>query len=542
MPADLFAHLEGSSPWQGEAKLPLSRHRPLTPKPDVVLLSAGSPKRVAIPFLGCSALRLTFFFAFCPCLFARLFPKFNRPPRTFNLHATSPLSPSPVAIYPPTRPSFSRTRRKKQQNNFIIMSTTSVSDLYNFYSETLHDPPPVAASRTDSVDMPALSALSNLLLKTHPDGGAHSEPSNLSAPNGQPGDDQLSARRDFAHHSSETSEQDSPISDDRDIIDPDPTMRFPPTTHSQLLRRPTLPNSGVSQGVEGGHATTAADIRPNSNPTDANPTSPSSPTLSAVQKAVGYPVTSTANASSGLGDMSRSIVSRAGQMPAPGSIPATAATSNSSMPSRSRSNSSAVSPGSYFAGPPPAGSSSSSSYMHSNPVSRSNSNAKGHSPYGPARDLPSLPPQQQQQLSHSLTPRQSPTSSPKPSSAVPPAAPAPPTSTTVSSNGLPYSQPIPRPHRSRNDALHSLHRGSSLSGGSHSSPPSSHFSRSSGSPPIPSTATTTTTRKSAASRQSGLRSSIVSEEMQWEDGDHVNDGAFCVRVYFESFSADLDNS
>ncbi|KAG8975237.1 hypothetical protein FRC05_006180 [Tulasnella sp. 425] len=408
------------------------------------------------------------------------------------------------------------------------MSTTSVSDLYNFYSETLHDPPPLsAASRTDSVDMPALSALSNILLKTHPDGGAHLEPSNLSAQTGHPGNDQLSARRDFAHHGSETSEQDSPISDDRDIIDPDPTMRFPPTAHTQLLRRPTLPNSGVSQGVEGGHATNAADIRPNSNPTDANPTSPSSPTLSAVQKAAGYPVTSTPNASSGLGDMSRSIVSRAGQMPPPGSIPATAATSNSSMPSRSRSNSSAVSPGSYFAGPlPPAGS---SSYMHSNPVSRSNSNAQGHSPYAPARDLPSLPPQQQQQLSHSLTPRQSPTSSPKPSSAVPPAAPAPLASTTVSANGLPYSQPIPRPHRSRNDALHSLHRGSSLSGGSHSSPPSSHFSRSSGSPPIPSTATTTNPRKSAASRQSGLRSSIVSEEMQWEDGerngytDHAND-------------------
>ncbi|KAG8993716.1 hypothetical protein FRB90_000616 [Tulasnella sp. 427] len=183
------------------------------------------------------------------------------------------------------------------------------------------------------------------------------------------------------------------------------------------------------------------------------------------------------------------------------------------MPSRSRSNSSAAA--SYF--PNAQAATTAAPYTHSNPVSRSNSNAaKGNSPYAPSRDLPPLPAHQHQQLSHSLTPRQSPASSPKLSSPASPANAQP----AGSPNILPYSQPIPRPHRTRNDALHSLHRGSSLSGGSHSSPPSSHISRSSGSPPIPSTAgTTNNTRKSAASRQSGLRSSIVSGDSEWEDGD-----------------------
>lgn len=414
------------------------------------------------------------------------------------------------------------------------MSTPSVSDLYNFYSETLHDPSPGAASRTNSVDMPALSALSNILLKTHPDGGQqeeHSQPANLPAQNGrlkseQPSDDQL-----YARHGSENSEQESPISDDRDVIDPDPTMRFPSTAHGQLFRKPTLPSSRANQGVEARQATTT-EISPNSNPTDAHPTSPSSPTFSAMQKPAGTPVMPAANASSAYGDMSRSIASRAGQLPGlasspttPGSMTTGTTISNSSILSRSRSNSTAASATSYFSsGAHPAG----SSYIHSTPVSRSNSiAAKGHSPYALPSDLPPLPQHQQQQLSHSLTPRQSPSSSPKPSPAGV-AAPAPQTSAATSPGASPYSQPIPRPHRARNDALHSLHRGSSISGGSHSSPPSTHFSRSSGSPPIPSTATTANTRKSAASRQSGLRSSIVSGEMEWEDGERnrYTDGAF----------------
>ncbi|KAG9044246.1 hypothetical protein FS837_008565 [Tulasnella sp. UAMH 9824] len=407
------------------------------------------------------------------------------------------------------------------------MSTPSVSDLYNFYSETLHDhPSPGAASRTNSVDMPALSALSNIFLKTHPDDGQHeeqhSEPANLPVQNGRLESEQPSGDQLYAHHGSETSEQESPISDGRDVIDPDPTMRFPSAAHGQLFRKPTLPSSRANQGVEAGQATTT-EISPNSNPTDANPTSPSSPTFSAMQKPVANPVMPAANASLAYGDMSRSIASRAGQMPGlasspttPGSMTTGTTISNSSILSRSRSNSTAASATSYFSsGAHPAG----SSYIHSTPVSRSNSiAAKGHSPYAPPSELPPLPQHQQQQLSHSLTPRQSPTSSPKPSPAGV-AAPAPQTSAATSPGASPYSQPIPRPHRARNDALHSLHRGSSISGGSHSSPPSSHFSRSSGSPPIPSTATTANTRKSAASRQSGLRSSIVSGEMEWEDGE-----------------------
>lgn len=408
------------------------------------------------------------------------------------------------------------------------------SDLYNFYTESLHDPPPPgAASRTNSVDMPALSALSNILLKVHPDDGehgAHPEPTNLSAQNGRLASEQPSDSQLYAHHGSETSGQESPISDDRDVIDPDPTMRFPPTAHGQLLRRPTLPSSRANQGVEAGQATTT-EISPNSNPTDVNPTSPSSPTFSNMQKAAGNPVMPTPNASLANGDMLRLIGSRAGQMvgvasspTTPGSMITGTTISNSSILSRSRSNSTAASATSYFsAGAHPAG----SSYIHSTPVSRSNSiAAKGHSPYAPPSELPPLPQHQQQQLAHSLTPRQSPSSSPKPSPAGV-ATPAP--QTAASSGALQYSQPIPRPHRSRNDALQSLHRGSSISGGSHSSPPSSHFSRSSGSPPIPSTATTANTRKSAASRQSGLRSSIVSGEMTWEDGernahtDHADD-------------------
>lgn len=108
---------------------------------------------------------------------------------------------------------------------------------------------------------------------------------------------------------------------------------------------------------------------------------------------------------------------------------------------------------------------------------------------------------------------QSPT--PRQSTAHPSHTQSPSFASTSTTSSLPYSQPIPRPHRTRNDTVQQLHRGSSFSGhSSNSGPSSTHFPRSSGSPPLPSIGG----RLSGTRRQSGLRSSIVSADLEWEKG------------------------
>ncbi|KAG8878395.1 hypothetical protein FRB98_006131 [Tulasnella sp. 332] len=81
-----------------------------------------------------------------------------------------------------------------------------------------------------------------------------------------------------------------------------------------------------------------------------------------------------------------------------------------------------------------------------------------------------------------------------------------------SSNGLPYSEPIPRPHKAGQS---STYRASAVSGGS-TSPPSL-VRGASGSPPLSAVAGGTGGYgASAKRRQSGLRSSIVSGDVEWE--------------------------
>ncbi|KAG8905499.1 hypothetical protein FRB99_008844 [Tulasnella sp. 403] len=379
----------------------------------------------------------------------------------------------------------------EEEADYVGRNSTD-SDLYNFYSADSHSPglghSHHSSDLTNTLDMHALSALSDVLLDPNaslqsPD-DAHGAQHGAGSPSRPDSPAQLNTQRTKLERRDMGPESLS----GKELPETDPAMRYSflslERDGPKVATSGSSPDAFPSPSMGLAHSTSSSFRTPNESHLDgillANEAGRSPSSL--LQNKVPFSATSS-----------------------PLLAGSTPTSMTHSMP-LSRSNSAAASPRSI------ATASGTSSPSHSNSPSRSNSNSKSVTPFPQSQPSPS-------QHGHTPTPRQSQSHSP---SSSPSHAYTQSCQSFASTTSLPYSQPIPRPHRSnRNDAVQQLHRGSSIAGGT--SPPTAHFSRSSGSPPLPSHGVRP---QSNTRRQSGLRSSIVSTDLQWENGadeDHVPD-------------------